>query len=408
MNCNDVSAILDSHRTARITAAERATVDGHLSTCEDCDAAWHAQTQLLALRMPPAPVTLIERALRAARVPPLAQPRYTWRPIAIGVTLLAGAALASVAIVSLTDSPSAGFPPSADGEPSVHTDAAHELVPPVAASSVDEPRRESSTTSVELVETALSIAPIVRRPPDYPAEALKQRLGGHVQLKFDVTPAGVVQNVSVVESSDVLFEEPAVRALSEWRYLPRIVAGKRVAAEGIHTIIRWAAPSDEAPPPNQREAEAKQAAAMRGLAVFSGDLEIALDRLAADDLRGAELQLDQMLAVYPAAGYFQGDLWSFYGYLFTVQGNYDRAIDAYETGLTAYARNGAPATMGPWVPLANLYFARHQYDFALNTLVRQRAAGSSGRSSPEADALVANLRALGLTHESLTISDPAR
>ena len=28
-------------------------------------------------------------------------------------------------------------------------------------------------------------------------------------------------------------------------------------------------------------------------------------------------------------------------------------------------------TSGPWVPLANLYFARHQYDMALKTLVRR-------------------------------------
>ena len=48
---------------------------------------------------------------------------------------------------------------------------------------------------------------------------------------------------------------------------------------------------------------------------FSGDLEVALDRLAADDLRGAELQLDEMQAIYGAG---RPDLWSFYGYLYTV------------------------------------------------------------------------------------------
>ncbi len=62
---------------------------------------------------------------------------------------------------------------------------------------------------------ALNIAPLVRRPPDYPLDALRrQRLGGDVQLKFDVTAAGFVENVSVVKSSDAQFEEPAVRALS--------------------------------------------------------------------------------------------------------------------------------------------------------------------------------------------------
>jgi TonB family protein len=400
MNCNDVAAILDSNRSAQMTAAERATVDVHLSTCEDCDAAWHGQTELLALRVPAMPATLLERALRAARVPPIAQPRHAFRPIAIGATLLAGAALATMTIVSLTDSPSAGIPPSTDGEPSAQVDAALVDAAPAGATA-GATATPDLATSVELVETALSIAPIVRHPPDYPLEALKQRLGGHVQLKFDVTAAGIVENVSVVESSDAQFEEPAIRALSEWRYLPRIVAGERVAANGIHTIIRWEAPSDANPPPDQRQTDAKQEADMRGFIAFSDDLKVALDRLAADDLRGAELQLDQMLAVYPASGFFHGDIWKFYGYLFTVQRNYDRAIDAYESGLVAYARNGAQASMSPWVPLANLYFARHQYDLALNTLVRMRAGGSSGRLSPEADTLIVKLRDLGLTHESL-------
>ena len=103
MNCNDVAAILDSHRNARLTPAERATVDEHCSACEDCDAAWHAHSELLALRVPAMSSTLPERALRASRLLPVAQSRRAWRPIALGATLLAGAALAGVAIVSLTD-----------------------------------------------------------------------------------------------------------------------------------------------------------------------------------------------------------------------------------------------------------------------------------------------------------------
>ena len=203
-----------------------------------------------------------------------------------------------------------------------------------------------------------------------------------------MTAAGVVENVSVVESSDTLFEEPASRALSEWRYLPRIVAGKRVAAEGIHTTIRFEPGSDKQPTVDERLVAEKQALAMREFAAFSEDLEVALDRLAADDLRGAELQLDEMQALYGAN---RPDLWSFYGYLFTVQGNYDRAIDAYERALPAVAAPGQPP--GPWVPLANLYFARHQYDLALNTLVRQRALYQSARINNEGEvkALIAKL-----------------
>jgi TonB family protein len=400
MSCNDIASVLDTHRTARLAPAERAKIDAHLAACADCSAAWHAHSELLALRVPPVPTTLLERALLASRLPQSAPARRARMPLVVGSALLAGAAAAAVTMSVLREQPS----------PSVSSPAVEQTAAPATAkAAVDEPATQTDearaapqgdgVTSVELVETSLTIAPLVRRPPDYPPDALRQRLGGDVQLKFDVTTAGFVENVSVVTSSDAQFEEPAIRALSTWRYLPRIEAGKRVAATGIHTIIRWEPPSDKDPPADQRQVDAKQEAYMREFVAFSNDLEIALDQLAADDLRGAELQLDQMQAIFGAG---RPDLLGFYGYLFTVQGNYDRAIDAYEKAISAFPTPRLQRS-GPWMPLANLYFARHQYDQALNTLVRQRALYETGRINNEGEnkALIAKLRALGVTHQSL-------
>ena len=56
------------------------------------------------------------------------------------------------------------------------------------------------------------------------------------------------------------------------------------------------------------------------------------------------------------------------------------------------------------MPLANLYFARHQYDMALKTLLRQRApygVRAHQHRQRRSNALIEKLRALGLTHESL-------
>jgi TonB family protein len=398
MSCNDVASVLDNHRVALLKPAERAEIDAHLASCADCAAAWQATGELNALRVPAMPATLLERALLASRRPPSAPARRARPVVVAGAVLLAGAAAAAVAVVSMTREESVPTAPTPVEQSNTAATPAGVDARVVEVEVAPAAPQGDGVTSVELVETALSIAPIVRHPPDYPPEALKQRLGGHVQLKFDVTAAGTVENVSVVESSDAQFEEPAIRALSQWRYLPRIAAGKRVAATDIQTIIRWEPPSDNAPPADQRQVDAKQDAAMREFATFSGDLVVALDRLADDDLRGAELQLDQMQAVYGS----RLDLWGFYGYLFTVQGNYDRAIDAYERALPAVYTRGQPSP-GPWAPLANLYFARHQYDLALNTLVRQRAAYNSARINNQAEvkALIEKLRALGLTHESL-------
>jgi TonB family protein len=399
MSCSDIQSVLDGHRATRLASAERARLDAHLAACADCAAAWDAQIELLALRVPPVPATLLERALLVSRVPQSTPARRARLAVVIGSALLAGAALATgVAIVSLVGSPT---------EPTASSPRAEQPAAQIATD--DEPLEQVDAVPmagqpeqpvfVELIEVALSVQPIVRKAPDYPPAALERGLEGHVQIKFDVTAAGLVENVSVVESSDAQFEAPAVRAVSEWRYLPRIVAGERVGSSGVHTMIRFALAKDGAgPKPPSAEAAA---AAIREWAAFNADLEVAMNRLAANDLRGVELQLDEMQAVY---GVDRADLWSFYGYLYTVEGNYGRAIDAYERSVAAYEQSPSPAS-GPWAPLANLYFARHQYDIALRTLLRPREAPNPAarpvRLSSDAEALIERLRALGVTEETL-------
>jgi hypothetical protein len=76
----------------------------------------------------------------------------------------------------------------------------------------------------------------------------------------------------------------------------------------------------------------------------------------------------------------------------------------YETGIAAYARAGV-RSQGSWLPLANLYYARHQYDMALRTLLtykeRLRGTPAEGRPIPAVDEFIARLRALGVTEATL-------
>src|SRR5687768_1345370 len=118
MSCNDISSILDTHRSARLAPAERSRVDAHLAACMDCTAAWDAQSELLALRVPPVPATLLERALLASRLPQSATPRRARLPVVIGSVLLAGAAAAAVTIVSMTREQTAATVPPKAAEPS--------------------------------------------------------------------------------------------------------------------------------------------------------------------------------------------------------------------------------------------------------------------------------------------------
>ena len=404
MNCNDVAAVLNSHRSARLAAAERTAVDEHLTTCADCDAAWHAHTELLALRVPAMPSTLLERALLAARVPPVAHSRRAWRPIAIGATLLAGAALASVALVSLTDSPPARIPPSTGGEPSAESESAPAIVVPNAPSSVEERRSTTNTTtSVELVNTGAPPVPFLRIPPNYPPDALAENLEGNVILESTITATGEVANARVVESTDDRLAAAALEAFVQWKYLPRIVAGKRAATDDIRTTIRFQTSSTPTGAGIQRPLDPAAPGLPFDSAAFGATMMTAWQRVIADDLRGAELALDEFRATYALPPFTEGEVWNAYAYVYTLQGNYDRAIEAYEAAIAVFSRSGS--TQGRWVELANLYFARNQYDKALNTLLRPQRATNDGprRTTPEAEALLAKLRALGITEESVPV-----
>ena len=210
-------------------------------------------------------------------------------------------------------------------------------------------------------------------------------------IYLPLTAARPVENITFRESSGAQFEDPAARALAQWRYLPRIEAGRRVGSQGIQTVIRFALNRDPA------AVVVRTVRPDNDYVAFNEGLAVAMDRLAADDLRGVELQLDEMQALYGAD---RVNLWNFYGYLYTVEGNYGRAIDAYERSVAIATQPPAPVS-GPYVPLANLYFARHQYDLALKTLLRPNLPGGNRLMSPEANALLERLNALGVTEETL-------
>jgi TonB family protein len=320
--------------------------------------------------------------------------------VIVTTALLAGAALAAIGVMQLHE---------ATRDDSAPTSVPTRLQTPATSSPTavtDSPSPTRGTASLPVDTSAIELyaIPIVRTPPDYPSAAIERGLQGDVTLQFDVTGTGAVENVSVLASTDAVFEEAAATALAQWKYLPRIAASKRVVTPRQQTVIRFqldntpaSAPRQTTPSPEEISREAN----FRGAAAA---IEVAWERVAADDFRGAELQLDEARALYKVDGFQEGGIWDFYAYLYTVQGNYDRAIDAYETGIAAYARGAVPS-QGSWLPLANLYYARHQYDLALRTLLRykDRIKGTPGArgGNPLADEFIARLAALGVTEATL-------
>jgi bla regulator protein blaR1 len=81
--------------------------------------------------------------------------------------------------------------------------------------------------------------PIVRVAPIYPTQAAQQRLEGHVIVEFTVTENGTIADVTVVESSDSVFEQSAIDAALRFRYRPRVVNGEPVRVPGVRNMFTY-------------------------------------------------------------------------------------------------------------------------------------------------------------------------
>lgn len=74
---------------------------------------------------------------------------------------------------------------------------------------------------------------IIRVSPTYPIVAARRGLEGYVTVRFDVTALGTVENVTIVESSDRIFEQAAIAAALRFRYKARVVDGDAIATTGL-------------------------------------------------------------------------------------------------------------------------------------------------------------------------------
>jgi len=80
---------------------------------------------------------------------------------------------------------------------------------------------------------------LVRVSPTYPVRAQHAGLEGWVLVQFDVLANGTVTNVTVVESSDRIFESAARKAAARFRFKPRVVDGIPQMTSGAQNIFRF-------------------------------------------------------------------------------------------------------------------------------------------------------------------------
>lgn len=81
------------------------------------------------------------------------------------------------------------------------------------------------------------IIPLVRINPDYPPRALSRGLQGWVIVQFTITATGTVKDAKVVDSSNSIFNDAALKAIARWRYNPKVEEGVAVERVGVQTKL---------------------------------------------------------------------------------------------------------------------------------------------------------------------------
>ena len=82
--------------------------------------------------------------------------------------------------------------------------------------------------------------PLVRVPPQYPQRAASRGINGWVQLEFTITESGSVEDVVVIAAEPTgYFERAAERALSRWKYKPKIVDGRPARRYNNQVVITF-------------------------------------------------------------------------------------------------------------------------------------------------------------------------
>lgn len=83
--------------------------------------------------------------------------------------------------------------------------------------------------------------PIFRVDAAYPERQLARGIEGFVDLSFDVDEIGATKNIQVIAAEPPRsFDKAAMKAVSRWKYEPRVINGKSVYQSNLTTRIRFA------------------------------------------------------------------------------------------------------------------------------------------------------------------------
>jgi TonB family protein len=387
MNCENVSAILDDHAEQRLTAAERCALDAHLAICAECARAWQAYQALATEVLPATPADLLARVLRSTAARPASQSHRSPVRFVIGTAVFAlGAAVAGITIFNEPwgDADIAATNVGDPDSPSASNTG--------AATEADPEERNAETAGAHTDDPFVfpdgDYFILLREPPEYPTDALEEGAEATVRMQYTIAKDGTVKDARVVTSTDPRFEAPALVAIERWKYMPRVVGGKRVDVPDIMTSIRFVFALRPETPPTEREGPP-----------LAELLEPAWQCAAEHDWLCAEQVLDEVSAAYELAPSERQKVRAFYGYLYTQYEDYERAIAAYRQAIEIGGKRSSER-----MTLAHLYFTRQQYQLALDTALEY--VGDNAAAFPSTYPFIEKLRQLGITPTDSDASKP--
>lgn len=81
------------------------------------------------------------------------------------------------------------------------------------------------------------LIPLVRIEPRYPLRAQRRRIQGWVKLEFTITENGSVKDAVVVASApSEIFNRNALKAITRWKFKPKLVNGKPVRQRAVQVM----------------------------------------------------------------------------------------------------------------------------------------------------------------------------
>ena len=88
--------------------------------------------------------------------------------------------------------------------------------------------------------------PMVRVPPQYPERAMQRGIEGRVLIEFTISRSGSVKDAKVIAyEPSRIFNKAALKAVSQWKYNPKIENGVAVEQTGIRISIPFRLGADE-------------------------------------------------------------------------------------------------------------------------------------------------------------------